>query len=191
MNENKMKSFKKIYWDIKLSSTQVEQNWQDLKTKINPSVKIPFFRFGFMVIIFLLVAFIGTIGLAQASSPGTALYPIKILSDQIFAKVSQQPQIPTEKRMEEVIDVSKKEPEKIDETAKEYRKALEESEKEVEKEEKNQEKLRKSLNKQEQKIKEAIKENPKSQEKLEKVLEDTRETKENLKKEDRSSEKQD
>lgn len=185
---SKLKSYKKIYWEIKLPDEKVQQNWQDLKAKINPPIKIPFFRFGFIASIFLLFSSVGIIGLAQAASPGAILYPVKVLSDKVFAKVSGQPQLPTEKRVEELIDVSKKQPAKLEEVTKEYRKALNETEKAAQGSESDKSKLRKSLDQQQQQLKEAIKENPKSERKLEEVLKNTQDAKEKLGKDKRGKE---
>ncbi|MCR4305751.1 MAG: hypothetical protein NUV73_01565 [Candidatus Daviesbacteria bacterium] len=179
-----MNNLKKIYWDIKLSDTEVEKSWQELKGKIEsrPKVSFPYLRYG--IISFCLVTvFLGSlVGLTDTAAPGTTFYPMKLLSDKITGKVLRKPEIPVERRAKEIIEVSRQDPIKVEQASEEYNKALDEAEKEVKENEDKKEQLSNSLNKQEELFKKEIKENSRSEEKIKKVLEKTNNIKEKLKK---------
>lgn len=177
---NKLNEFKKIYWDIKLSDSEVKNSWLQFEKRLTHARPgLLWLKYGSAFLTLVVLFLIGIVGIAQAADPGTPLYPVKILSDKITGKVFNKPEIPVEKRADEVIKAS--EPKKIDEASKQYDKALDDAEKDVKKDEDKKENLQKTLDRQEEEFKQAIKNNPKSEDKLEKVIEKTQDVKEKLK----------
>ena len=67
------------------------------------------------------------IGVAQAAKPGSPLYQVKILSDNLIAKITGNQEIKIEKRAQEVIDLATGSEEHLDEATKEYQKALDQA----------------------------------------------------------------
>lgn len=176
-----MNKLKKIYRDIKLPDKQVEKSWQDLRKRIDVSSGIPYFKFGSVFLSLLFIFLSAIVVFAQTTTPGTTLYPVKILSDQIVAKVSGEPQIPIERRAQDLIEVSKKQPAKVEDASKQYTKALDNVQKETEQNNIKRDKVEDSLDKQEYLFKKAIDENPRSARELKKALENTNKVKEKLK----------
>lgn len=131
----------------------------------------------------LLVFLTGIVGLAQAAAPGSTLYQVKVLSDKVVAKVSGKPEINTERRAQDVIEVSKSRPAMLPEASKQYKQALTETEQAVEQDKVHQKQFSNSLDKQKQWLKEAIEENPKSKDELKQVLQSAQSAKEKLNKE--------
>lgn len=191
-----LEQLKKIYLNIRPSEQETEKSWAEFKGKINSHSRFsfPYFRYGVITLSLLVVFSAGLAGLTEAANPGSTLYPVKVLSDKVIAKVTGKPEIKIERRADDLIEVTKKSPEpapkKVEEASKQYQKALDETEKEVKKDEKKEERINNSLNKQEEKLKEAIKENPKSEGKLEKALEKTQEAKEKLQNDNRGQNNQ-
>lgn len=178
------KKYKKIYWDIKLSDKEIENSWQQFSQKNFTRSPLPFplAKYGAIFFSLLVIFLVGIVGLTQAATSGNLLYPVKILSDKVVGKISNKPEINTEKRAQEIIEVLKKQPEKLEEASKEYHQALKETEKEVEDNEDHKERVSSSLEKQEQKLEETIKENPSSEKELKEALKNTKALKEKLKK---------
>lgn len=173
-----MNDLKKVYLNIKLSDQEIDKSWQDLKTKIDYTPKMPYFRYGAAFLTLMILFLAGLVGLAQAAGPATPLFPVKVLSDKITGKVLNKPEIPVEKRAQDLIEAS--DPKKIEAAKGEYNKALDEAQKEAEKSEDKSKRLGNSLEKQEELFKKEIKENAKAEEKLKKLLEKTSNIKEKI-----------
>lgn len=190
----KLRDFKKIYWDIKVSKSEVSQSWQKLETRLNNSSKssFPYFRYSFMYLSLVIALFAGIAGVVNAADPGTPLYQVKIASDKFISKVTGKPEIEVQRRGEDLIEASKKESEgkKMEKASDQYQKTLDETAKEVQQNKGNKEKLINTLDKHQSSFKQAIKENPKAEKNLEKVIEKTQEVKDKLeeKKEEKKQE---
>lgn len=124
MNEGKLNSFKKIYWDIKLSDKEVDAGWKDLQLRIKFPVSSWFFRQRF-ILAGLILALIVTTGAVSAASPTSPLYPVKVLADKVIAQVVKKPEIKLEKKIEEIASPTKK-PEQLNKADKEDKKVLDE-----------------------------------------------------------------
>lgn len=167
-----MNDLKKTYLNIKLRDKEIEDSWNDLKSKIDYTPKIPYFRYKAAFLTLMIIFLTGLVGLVQAAGPATPLFPAKVLSDKITGQVLNKPEIPVERRAHDLIKAT--DPKKIEQASQEYNKALDDVEKEVKKDEDKQKRLSNSLEKQEELFKKEIKKNSKAKEKLKEVLEKTR-----------------
>lgn len=151
-------------------------NWINFESKLTaqspnlrPAIKGSLTAFVLSTLIFSTV-----VGSAQAAKPGQTLYPLKILSDNVVAKITGKYEVKIEKRAQDVIDVSQKSESDLDEATKAYSETLEQTKKEAQKTQ-TQEKFKKTLEVQEQKLKEAQQKNSNVQDKLQDVIERTQE----------------
>lgn len=112
--EEYLNSLKKEYektdasWHLKMSG------WLELQKMIDPigtRKSGRWFKFAatFAVITLFIIGLFGTYGVALASMPGDALYPVKLLSEKIIQKASGNNQIVIDHRAEEIVGLSKKE----------------------------------------------------------------------------------
>lgn len=178
---------KKNYFDIKLTDQEVEESWNRLERRLKPALpSFPSFRYAVisLALVIMISSGIATLaGIVQAADTGSPLYPVKILSDKVIAKVTGRPEIKVERRAEDLIEAVKKEGGSSGDAGRRYEESLTETEKEVGQNEEKKARLQDSLNRQEESFRQAIKENPRAEEKLEKAIEKTQEVKENLNKE--------
>lgn len=131
MDEKNLKQYKKIYLEEKISDPALQKGLDNLMRMLpeqDSSVRNTFFRYRFLFAGIILLMLVGTAELAQAANSGELLYPVKILTNNVAAKIFGKPEI-TVKREE------KKEKENT-----EKQKDLKQEKKEIrgqEKEEKN------------------------------------------------------
>ncbi len=187
MIEDKLRNFKDYYLKGTPGDEQVNLGWKKLQAQLDSTPTqgrfyFPYFKQSAAFLAILIFCSTALVSLAQAADPGTPLYPVKLLADQIAAKVTDQPQLKVEKRAQDVINISKKQSSspKLNEAAKQYNKTLDQTAKEVEDNPTHKQEFNKALNKQEKELDDAIKQNPQSEKELQKVLEDTKRVKNKL-----------
>lgn len=98
-------------------------------------------------------------GTAQAASPGTRLYPLKLLSDEVLAKITGKQESKVEKRAQDVINSADASQKQQDEALEQFQKTLEETKKEAKKSGRIQE-FRQTLDSEENNFKNAQQKNP-------------------------------
>lgn len=160
--------------NLKVSKKIKNRVWGIITESKEPE-KRNVFRWAFIPLITILVLFFfgATIVSAQKSQPGEVLYPVKLVSEEVFQKV--KPEFKDEiivRRSEEVKKLAeeKKDAKLIKKTLKEYKKEI------LKREERSEEKIRESRKNIEE-IKEKIKEEEKKEiEEIFKELENKRES---------------
>lgn len=91
--ENKLQDLKKIYTYSSVPLSLKENGWNSLVSKL-PSqrylfMKMMLIRTCLFVSLFLIAAG-STVGVSQAAKPGSALYPVKVLSQKAITYVEQK-----------------------------------------------------------------------------------------------------
>ena len=179
MIEDQLEKLRKEYLKTGPPIYLEHHGWQDLSAKLENrktvDLRLLFGRgLAFTSIVILLFASI--VGTAQAAKPGDFLYPIKLLLDEVVAKVVGKQEIKIERRGQEIIDLSSSSSKHLEEAAREYQKALDATKQESEKSGRQQE-FKNTLEEQEEKFREAQEKNPTSQDNLEEVIRQTQRAK--------------
>jgi hypothetical protein len=138
------------------------------------------FQRGFIAICLCLFFMGGFFGVAQASQPGDVLYPVKIFTDNTIAQITQSPEIPVEKRVEDIVQTAQDDPGKVQEAATQYSKSLDRAQKNSDQSKDNRD-LKQSLEKQQQKLKQVIQKHPELESKLQPVIQKTQEVQSQVK----------
>lgn len=179
MIEEQLEKLRREYSKISPATDFEENGLVNLYLNLNPQkapnrmvVHIP----GLIFAIFTLLILGGFLITAQTAKPDTLLYPLKLLSDNLIAKVSGRPEIKIEKRGQEVIDLARSSQDKLDDAANRYQKTLEETKQEAQKAGRQQE-FKNTLEKQEKKFKDAASQDPSLSTRLENTIRQTEETK--------------
>ncbi|MBI2594180.1 hypothetical protein HYW39_00620 [Candidatus Curtissbacteria bacterium] len=156
--------------------TMIEEHLEKIRKdyiKVEPPsylVRIWTLRKGLALVSFaLLVSVVTVFGVAQAAKPKDPLYPVKILSENLVAKVTGDYEIKVERRAQELIDLSSQSPQNLDEATRLYQETLDKAEKEAQKVGRGQE-FRQTLDQQEEKLREAQRANPAAQQQLENAI---------------------
>ncbi len=106
MDEKFLGRYKKIYLEEKTSDPDLQKGLDNLMRMLpeqdSPSRNI-FLRYRYLFAGIILLILIGTAGLAQAANSGELLYPVKILTNNVAAKIFGQPQIIFKKQEKNVI----------------------------------------------------------------------------------------
>lgn len=103
--------------------------WSQILPKLEAEPKSIFvlrYRFAFLAIVVLILA------LAQASMPGSPLYPIKILSETLVNKANGNNQASIDNRAAEIVTLAKqreKDSQKLESVVIEYKRAVNETQK--------------------------------------------------------------
>ena len=171
-----LEELKKEYIKTPIPSYLTHDAWFDLQAKLTPNQGFNFsprFAYGLIFVTFIFLT-TGVYTIAQAAKPASFFYPVKLLSDDILAKITGKQEIKIEKRAQEVIDLSRGPNQQLEEANKQYQKTLEETKTEAAKSGREQE-LRKTLEEQEQKLRQAQQQNPSWQ--LEEAIKKTEEVK--------------
>ena len=171
-----LENLKKIY--LKTPIPKELSDWKQLKPRLEEGHRIylpAYFQKGAFMFAVVLLFLTTMVASAQAAKPGDRLFPIRILSDEIKAAITNTPSSPVEKRAQDIIDVSKSPSPKLDQAVTEYQKALDRSTQEVNKNNGStqEENFKNTLSKQEQKLEEVKKENPDSSKKLDEAIDQT------------------
>lgn len=156
MIEEKLENFRKVY----IGSGKKNFAPPDILAQL-PAQNRPYaYKLKALIVILAVVIFSGSaFGVSQAASPGTSLYPLKLASDEILAKVTGRQELKIEKRAQEVIESTNTSQKQQEEALKEFQKALDETEEEAKKSGKS-EAFRQTLDSQENKFKKAQEKNP-------------------------------
>lgn len=171
MIEEKLENFRKVY----ISSGSKLNVAPDILAHLPAQTKPHAYRLKALIVILTVVSFSGSVlGVSQAASPGTTLYPVKLASDEILAKVTGRQELKIEKRAQEVIESANASQKQQDQALKEFQKALEETEEEAKKSGKFQE-FQKALDNEKDKLKKAQEKNPSKQ--LEEAIKSTKKNK--------------
>lgn len=179
MIKEQLEKLRREYSKISPATDFKENGLVNLYQNLNPQkapnrmiVHIP----GLIFATFTLLILGGFLTTAQTAKPGTLLYPLKLLSDNLIAKVSGRPEIKIEKRGQEVLDLARSSQDKLDDAANRYQKTLEETKQEAQKAGRQQE-FKNTLEKQEKKFKDATSQDPSLSTRLENTIRQTEETK--------------
>jgi hypothetical protein len=174
MDEN-LEKLRKNYLQTK--TPNFLKDWDSLQTELvaqdlsSPSPQ-PFFRLA-LASFGLLIFLSSVVGLAQASTAGQSLYSVKLLTDQVIAKVTNQPELPLEKRADEVVKFSQNpQSPQLNQAASQYQKSLEQAKKDATQEGKSNQ-FKQALDQQTQKFEQSIKNNPSSEQKIQPLIEQT------------------
>lgn len=107
MDEQFLEQYKKIYLRKKMQDDALQKSWNELSRRL-PAQDLPaqnlIFRYRFLFAGIILLLLAGTAGMAQASRSGELLYPVKILTNNVAAKIFGNPRI-TSNRLEKTVNV--------------------------------------------------------------------------------------
>ena len=174
MIEDKLKEFRSEYHSIETPSYLVSNGWLDLSLKLENqrrfSWKLLLGR-GLVFATVVLVLSGMVVGVSQAAKPGDFLFPVKVLSEKVVAKVTNDPTIVVEHRANDLINDSSSGSNDSDKAAEEYQKSLLESKQDAQDSGKTQE-FKKALEEQEQKLKDAA-ERDSNREDLQRAIDET------------------
>ena len=179
MIEEQLEKLRKEYIAVNPPSYLSQNGWAELSPQLRPLVgtHYPFlFTRGLALAAIIVLVLSAVWGSSQLAKPGQALYPVKILSDTVVAKVTGNIEFKIQRRAQEVIDQSAKPNGGFEEATKQYQQTLQETKEEAKKEGKSQE-FKKTLDENEQDFRNAQQQHPSSQNDLEKVIKHTKEAK--------------
>src|SRR3989344_8935661 len=168
MIEDQLQNLRRQYIKTPIPAHFAQNSWLDLSSKLSSAGQIHPSHLRQTVILSIatiLLMITAITGVAQAAKPGSPLYQVKILSDNLIAKITGNQEIKIEKRAQEVIDLATGSEEHLDEATKEYQKALDQAKQELQKSGRQQE-FKEVLEEQEEKFREAQEKNPASQNNL-------------------------
>lgn len=193
MIEEKLENLKKDYIKTRLPDYLIYDGWRELSLRLETRRSLLPRVLPKTLALIALMIFIsaGVVTSAQAAKPGQALYPIKILSENVYAQVTGNQQFKIERRAQEVIETSDN-GESFDEAIKLYEQTIDEAgDKSKDAQEEEKERLREKLEEQEKLFQEAQEQKPQSKKRLEEILERTRRTRGEVKgQKDKKSEDQ-
>src|SRR3989344_4722425 len=156
MIEEKLENFRKVY----IGSGKNDFAPPDILTQLPAQNRPHTYRIKALIVTLAAVLFSGSaFGISQAASPGTSLYPVKLASDEILAKVTGSQELKVKKRAQEIIESASASQKQQEEALKEFQKALDQTEEEAKKSGKS-EKFRQTLDSEEEKFKKAQEKNP-------------------------------
>ncbi len=111
MDEKILEQYKKIYLEEKISDHDLQQGLDNLIRMLpeqDSPVRNIFFRYRFLFAGIILLLMIGTAGMAQAANSGELLYPVKILTNNVAAKIFGKPEINAKREEKGDINESRK-----------------------------------------------------------------------------------
>ena len=156
MIEEKLENFRKVY----IGSGKNDFAPPDILAQLPAQNRPHTYRLKALIITLAAILFSGSaFGISQAASPGTSLYPVKLASDEILAKVTGSQELKVKKRAQEIIESANASQKQQEEALKEFQKALDQTEEEAKKSGKS-EKFRQTLDSEEEKFKKAQEKNP-------------------------------
>ncbi len=171
MINDELKKLKEYYSDVTLENEQVDELWMQLSNRL-PDKQDTAHRFSpsfAMASLVVIVALGISFQLVSAAQPTSALYPIRLLADNMGAKVTGNYDKVLEKRTEDIIEAAKKNStSEVKEAAKAYSDSLNTVNTASPSSEKK-ESVREALRRSAQKLKTVTPANPKAQT----IIEDT------------------
>src|SRR3989344_9476667 len=130
MFESNLEKIKDEYQNSEIPQYLNFNGWADLKFKLpeqqNHFWKIHLGRGLIFASICILIA-TTLVGGVQASKPGNILFPVKIFTQDIKATITGNYQERVEKRAQDIIDLSRKDQDKLDEAIEKYQQTAKES----------------------------------------------------------------
>lgn len=184
MNEEKyLQKFKEVYLNKRATPRLSMDGWSEISSKID-GVPGPFvfwrksWAVAFLSILLIAGGSFVFYTNVSAALPGDRLYPVKILSEDVIAKVTGSNQIKIDNRADEIIDLSDKKQEDtkdLQKVSKEYSDEVKKvkSDPEVSKEHKAD--LQKHLEEDNKKFTETVKKNPEIEQDIKSAIESSRE----------------
>jgi len=92
MTPEELSNYKKIYFDITVSSDIVEKQWDVLMPRLpEQESKIKYYRlipYGAAFLTTIIIFLIGTVSVSLAAKPGDPLYPVKEFTAEITTKIT-------------------------------------------------------------------------------------------------------
>ncbi len=188
MKIEKLENIKKEYLKIQPPKDLMEYGWLALKKEIEATER-PKFKFLHMFtrgVVFAVVlitilggASVGLVVASQKALPGDTLYPVKRFSENITAVVLSKKTDNVENRAEEVVSAAKKNNSVVlENTIKEYQKAVSKAEKYASGSAEKKQEFKKNLEKYEEEFKEVIKTEPSSKQILQDAVDVSRKVRE-------------
>lgn len=130
MLEEQFSQLKREYQETKTPDYLIYNGWTNVRAQL---VDRKFGNFWFalrrisLAVFFLALIFGGVVTTSQAAAPGDFLYPVKVASQNLYAKLSGDYQKPIENRTQDVIKSSSQGDGNLDEAIKQYENTLDQS----------------------------------------------------------------
>lgn len=174
--EDTLKNLKKQYIRTNAPSYLDDYGFLNLSQKISQQEKyIPvdlYLRKSLIYATFVILLMLIVSLASQSSKPGDVLFPVKIASGKIAAKITGNENLIIKNRVDEIIDLSEKNGQNLDNAIRNYEDTLNKTQ-EGQDFRKNQE-LQDILDEQKQKLEEARERNPQAAPKLDQAIEKTK-----------------
>lgn len=155
MIEKYLNSIKDQYQNTQMPEYLIYNGWADLKFKL-PTQQNKFWQTflsrGLIFATFIMFISTALVGIAQAAKPGEALFPIKTLTEDIKAAITGNYQEKIENRAQDVIDLSTRSQDKLNQAIEKYQQTVKES-LEKTKDNQNNDELNKAIEEHNQQIK--------------------------------------
>jgi len=156
MIEEKLENFRKVY----IGSGKYDFAPPDILAGLPAQNRPHAYLLKALIVVLAVVLLTGSaFGAAQAANPGTRLYPLKLLSDEVLARITGKEELKVEKRAQEVINSTGASQKQQEEALEQFQKTLEETKKEAKESGRTQE-FRQTLDSEENKFKNAQEKNP-------------------------------
>jgi hypothetical protein len=174
--EEQLKNLKNEYQSTKAPSYLVYDSWPKLRLQLankKGNLFSGFFKKALIFAALLLVILVTTAKASQAAKPGDKLYAVKLATENIASIVTGNQNNKIENRVEEIINLTKNNDGKLNDTVKRYEDTLDASKNNTS--DKQKQELKNTLIDQEQKLRGAQTSNSQDQKLIEKALEKTHE----------------
>ena len=174
MEEN-IHNLRKSYIHIKVPESLKVQGWDNVRTQIAQVEQEKRMAANYLpkriafTATFVLFVGIGLVSLVQAAHPGNTLYAAKVFSQNIVAHITGNYQPIIENRGQDILDITQKDPNNIDQAVQEYNYALNESSRSATKSAEHQ-KIVQTVTRQEKAFQQAVEQNPNLENKLQPAI---------------------
>lgn len=177
MIEEELKKLKVEYRETQVPQYLIYNGWVDVRVKLADRKSVSFWFFVrriALAVLFLALIFTGVVTTSQAAAPGDFLYPVKVASQNLYAKISGDYQKPIENRTQDVVKSSSGQDGNLDEAIKSYENTLNQSKNQAQ-DSQSRDQFKATLQDQEQQLKQAQDEsrNQQDREKLQQVIDKT------------------
>ncbi|KKQ23168.1 MAG: protein of unknown function with transmembrane region [Candidatus Wolfebacteria bacterium GW2011_GWC1_37_10] len=179
MIEDELKKLKEEYRETQVPPYLIYDGWTSVRTRLADRGGWAIWLFArriALAVLFLALIFTGVVTTSKAAAPGDFLYPVKVASDNLYAKISGDYQKPVENRTQDIVKSSSGQNGNLDEAIKQYENALDQSKTQVN-DQRSKEEFKRTLEEGQQQLRQAQDENNNEQdrEKLQRVIEKTNE----------------
>ncbi len=179
MLDSEFSRLKREYQETKTPDYLIYNGWTNVRSQLMDRKFGSFwlvFRRISLAALFLALIFGGVVTTSRAAAPGDFLYPVKVASENLYAKLSGNYQKPIENRTQDVIKTSGQGDGNFDEAIKQYNNTLDQSKNQPQ-DEKSRDEFKATLQDQEDQLRQAQEHSSNSQdrEKLQQVIEKTNE----------------